>query len=195
MKTFFTISIVLLSINAAYSQSIIEWSPSYQLGLSDFQSPQTEVNSALSNYSLYSGANMGFSFSMSNAEFMFTKNFNSKTKATFNRSGAIITAPDSALAQQLLSFSQYNFDLTELYTRKFRQQMYEQKGVFSDASFFQPIFMRLQEELNSESARVLKLTNLGEEKELLQLERQKVLTQIEELSDFCFSCKPPKRKK
>ncbi len=195
MKTYYILSLVLLTFNSALGQSVIEWSPNYQLHLNDFQSPQTEINSELNSYSIYSGANIDFSYSMSNIEFMFTKNFNNKAKTVFNRNTAVITAPDSSIVQQLLSFGQYNFDLTELYTRKFRQQMNEQKGVFSDASFFQPIFMKLQEELNAESARVFKITNLGKEKELLQLEHQKVLAQIQELSDYCYTCKPPKKKK
>ncbi len=195
MKTFFTLALVILCISFTYSQSTLEWSPNYQLQLSDFQSPQTEIDGELKTYSIYSGANIDFSFSMSIVEFMFTKNFNNKAKTVFNKKAAVIIAPDSAIVQQLLSFGQYNFDLTELYTRKFRKQMNEQKGIFSDPIYFQPIFMKLQEELNSESARVLKLTDLGKQKEMLQIEHQKVLAQIETMSDFCFTCKPPKKEK
>lgn len=137
---------------------------------------------------------MDFSFQMSSYEFMFTKNFNSKVKTSFNKKAAIITAPDSIAAYQLVNFGQYNFDLSEFYARKFRQKMYEQKGVFSEGSFFKPIFDQLQEEMNAESARVLKATNLGKE-ELLAQEHQQVLIRIRELSDFCFECKPPKKKK
>lgn len=195
MKIFITLPLIFLSVTSAFSQSIIEWSPNYQLQLSDFKSPQTELNKQRSTYSIYLGANMDFSFSMSNAEFMFTKNFNTKAKTVFNRNASIIIAPDSSTMLQLLNFGRYSFDLTELYTRKFRQQMYEQKGVFSDVTFFNPLYTRLQEELQAENARVLKITNIGEEKELLEMEHQNVRVQIEELSDFCFSCKPPKKKK
>ena len=193
MKLFLTF---LLSsvISVGFSQKIIEWSPEYKLRLSDFQSHQTEINRDLRNYSIYSGASIDFSFHMSNAEFMFTKNFNSKVKTTFKQKSAVITAPDTLIAKQLLRFGQYSFDLTELYTRKFRREMYEQKGTFSNVSFFQPIFDKLLEEMNAESARVLKATDLGKERELLSMEHQKVVTEIEILSDFCFECKPPKKK-
>ena len=104
---------------------------------------------------------MDFSFQMSAYEFMFTKNFNSKVKTTFNRNLAVITATDTLDGPlQLVKYAQFYFDLTELYTRKFRQELYEQKGAFSDVSFFQPIFNRLQEELQAENARVSKATDL-----------------------------------
>lgn len=138
---------------------------------------------------------MDFSFQMSSAQFMFTKNFNTKVTTTFNRKAAVITAPDTTAAQQLVDFGQYSFDLTELYSRKFRKEMYEKKGAFSDANFFKPIYQELQEQMNAENARVLKETDLGMKSDLLKVEHQKVLSEIEILSDFCKECKPPKRKK
>lgn len=194
MKILLT-SILLLTLNSIFGQSIIEWSPDYKVELEDFQSPETEINEQLTSYSIFSGTNMDFSFHMTTGEFMFTKNFNSKVTTTFNKNAAVITAPDSVTAQELVNFGQYSFDLTELYSRKFRKKMYEQKGAFSDVSFFRPIHQELQEQMNAEAARVLKATHLGRESELLTEEHQKVLLQIAELSDFCKECKPPKKKK
>jgi hypothetical protein len=138
---------------------------------------------------------MEFGFQMSGGALIFTKNFNSKAKTTFNRNAAVITAPDTAIAEQLVAFARYNFDLTELYTRKFRKEMYEKKGSFSDFNFFQPIFNELQEELNAESARVSKATDLGRNAVVLAQEHKRVLSEIESLSDFCFECKPRKKRK
>lgn len=194
MKILLT-SIFVLTLNAVFCQSIIEWSRDYEVRLEDFQSPQTEINEQLTSYSIFSGTNMDFSFHMTTGEFMFTKNFNSKVVTTFNKNAALITAPDSAIAQELVNFGQYSFDLTELYSRRFRKEMYEQKRAFSDVSFFQPIHQELQEQMNAEAARVLKATNLGRESELLTEEHQEVLAKIEELSDFCKDCKPSKKKK
>lgn len=187
-------AIFLLTFSSGFSQSIIDWRLGYKLELADFQSPQTEINEALSS-TIFSGCNMEFGFQMSSGEFMFTKNFNSKAKTTFNRSAAVITAPDSATAEQLVAFARYNFDLTELYTRKFRKEMYEKKGSFSDFNFFQPIFSALQGELNAETARVSKATDLGRNAVVLVQEHKRVLSEIEVLSDFCFECKPPKKRK
>lgn len=132
--TFIMIFTLVYSISSG--QSMIEWTPNYQLQLSDFQSPETEINKLLSNYSLYSGSNMDFSFNMSAYEFMFTKNFNSKVKTTFNRSAAVIIAPDSAIAQKMVDFGQYDFDLAELYSRKIQKRNVPPKRCFFGCEFF-----------------------------------------------------------
>lgn len=73
--------------------------------------------------------------------------------------------------------------------------MYHQKGAFSDVNFFKPIFESLQKEMNAESARVVKATDLGRKSSLLEKEHQKVLAGIEALSEYCLNCKPKKKKK
>jgi hypothetical protein len=189
------IAIFVLTFSSAFSQSVIDWKPGYQLQLTDFQSPETGINEQLTSSTIFSGCKMEFGFQMSGGEFMFTRNFNSKAKTTFNRNAAVITAPDSVTAEQLVAFARFNFDLTELYTRKFRREMYEKKGAFSDFNFFQPIFNELQEELNAESARVSKATDLGRNAAVLAQEHERVLSEIDALSDFCFECKPPMKRK
>ncbi len=193
MKTFFTI-VILLHFYIGYGQSIVDWKDDFQLQLSDFQSPQTEIDPKLNSYTMFSGTSTNFNYQMSAFEFMLTKSFNSVVKPEFNRIAAVIIAPDTTIAQQLVNFAQYNFDLAELYARRFRSSLHEKKGVFSDFNFFKPIFEELQEEMNAESAKVLKATDLGREAELLNKEHKAVLAQIDELSDFCFDCKPSKKK-
>ena len=189
-----SIFLILIS-NMCFSQKVIDWSPGYRLNLSDFQSTSSEINNELTSYYIHPGTNMDFSFQMSSYEFMFTKNFNSKVRTTFNKAAASIIAPDSSLAFQLLKFGQYSFDLTELYSRKFRKELYLQKGTFSNAGFFKPIFEKLQIEMNETNARVLKESELGKNRKILEKEHQLVLAEIESLSDFCKDCKPPKKKK
>ncbi len=195
MKSITLFTALITQSISVFGQSMIEWSPESKLELTDFQSEQTEINETLTTYSIYSAANLDFSFQMSSYEFMFTKNFNSKAKTVFNRRAAVITAKDSTMAKQLVNFGQYSFDLTELYTRKFRKAMYENKGAFSDVNFFQSIFNDLQTELHAENSRVLKLTDLGRNENLLEREHNQVILAINELSDFCKECKPPKKKK
>lgn len=179
----------------AFAQDKLEWSDNYILTLSDFRSVETEINKDLKSYSVQSGAQIEFSYQMSSYEFMFTKNFNSKATAVFHRNAAYIVSVDSSSAQPLVDYAQYNFDLTELYTRKFRKRILEEKGAFSNTQFFQPIYDQLQREMSAENARVSKLTDLGSKSELLELERTKVLAEIHLLGDYCKTCKPPKKKK
>lgn len=112
MKRLFTL-ICIVYIQFSIGQNTVEWDGVYQLTFSDFQSPATEIGNS-SMYSIHSGSGMYFSFYMSNAEFMFTKNFNSKVDCSFKRSSAALIAPDSSIAMNLLLFARYEFDLNEL---------------------------------------------------------------------------------
>ena len=194
MKLILTLGFMLI-LNLGFSQNVIEWSPEYKLKLTDFKSPETEINNQLSGYTLFPGTNIDFSFQMSSYAFMFKKNFNDKVSTTFNRDLGAIIAPDSTIANQLVEFGQYSFDLTELYTRKFRKEIYENKGAFSDISFYQPILKKLQLEMDAENSRMLKSTEFGKDLELLKIEHKKVLLEIESFADFCKECKPPKKRK
>ncbi len=182
-------------LSPALAQDPFEWSADDDLTLGDFTSPATEINSSLTTYSVYSGQRIEFSFNMTRGEFMFTKNFNSKVQNRFYPEASVITAPDSAMAKQLVNFAQYSFDLSELYARRFRKELYEQKGAFSNTSYYQPIYDNLQKEMNAEIVRVQKITDLGRKTDLLEAERGEVRKAIAELEDFCFTCKPPKKKK
>ncbi|WP_324025568.1 hypothetical protein QSV08_20635 [Maribacter sp. BPC-D8] len=193
-KIIFTLFIALSS-SLVIAQEPMQWTPDYELQLSDYQSPESEINAALTSYSIYSGAKIDFSFNMNSVSFMFTKNFNSKVKAIFQKNLAVLVAPDSLTANQLLQFGRYDFDLVELYSRKIRKKIYEEKGAFSDSSLFQPIFNELQEEMNTVSAQVFKATDFGKDSEMLQKEHNKVVDEINALSDFCMTCKPKKNRK
>ena len=75
------------------------------------------------------------------------------------------------------------------------EKLYEEKGTFSDSKLFQPIFNELQEEMNTVSAQVFKATDFGKDTELLLKEHNKVIDEINALSDFCMTCKPRKNRK
>ncbi len=188
------ILVFLIAITVAKAQSVVDWDINYQLQFVDFRSPTTQIGKG-SVYSLRTGATMGFSFHMSNAEFMFTKNFNSKVNCSFNRDAASIIAPDSLTALHLLSFARYEFDLSELYARKFRKKLYEEKGTLSDAGFFKPIYNQIQQEFNERGTIATGQTDTGRNVDRLKELHQEVLAEIELLADYCKLCKPSKKKK
>lgn len=188
--------VLLIALSVSFSsnsQSILAWSPDVTLSLADFQSSETEIGGNL--YSLYSTSKIDFAFQMSNYEFMLTKNFNDKVKCTFNRASAYLTAPDDTTAQQLIRFAQFDFDLAELYARKIRQRLYEEKGAFSNASFFMPVFNQLEQERADRHAKAAKATDIGRKEQLLREFHQQVRRELEEYPDFCQTCKPVKKKK
>ena len=77
------ITIFLLSSTiCSFGQNSIDWDGKYQIQLSDFQARTTQIENT-NTYSLYTAASFDFSFSMTKAAFMFSKNFNSKSKLYF----------------------------------------------------------------------------------------------------------------
>ncbi|WP_192350321.1 hypothetical protein [Algoriphagus sp. Y33] len=194
IKSAFAVYLFLVSFSA-FCQEEIPWKEDYVLELNNFKSNQSKIDPSKNSVFIQSGATIDFSFSMSSYEFMFTKNFNSKVKTIFKQNLAVISAPDSLSANYLLAYSRYDFDLHELYARKLRKELYEQKGAFSDASFFQPIYEKLNQEMVAENSRILNESEFGSESGFLKAEHESVRIQILELSDFCMECKPPKKKK
>jgi hypothetical protein len=188
----FFLIIQALAINA---QNSIEWDGIYQLQLSDFQSKATQIGSELSITSIHTASSLDFAFMMNNVEFMFTKNFNSKVNCSFQRDSGSLIAPDTITANKLLDFAHYEFDLSELYARKLRKEIYQKKGTFSDISFLKVIYDQIQMEYTEAHATAAKTTNLGLETAKLAALQAEVLKQIDNFPDFCKSCKPPKKKK
>ncbi len=176
------------------AQNDVEWDGKYQIQLSDFKSKATQIGNVNTN-SIQTASGLNFSIQMSNVEFMFTKNFNSKVSTTFKRESASIIATETITANRMVKFAQYEFDLSELYARKLRQNLYLNKGTFSDISFLQPLYDTIQKEYVEEHGEASKKTNLGQKEDVLKELNEDVLKRIQELSDFCKSCKPPKKKK
>lgn len=187
-------SIALLAAVAANAQSVIQRDGKYQLQFSDFQSKATQLTGGRVS-SLNSGDKIEFAYQMTNYEFMFTKNFNSKVGCTFNREAAVLVAPDEETANQLLNFARYEFDLTELYARKLRQRLYEGKNMASNGNFFQPVYDEVQKEYAARHATDAQEAEMGKNEAVLKEKHAQVLKEIEELADFCKTCKPAKKHK
>ena len=172
LSLFFTLS--------TFAQDVIEWSPEYKVTIADFQSKSTQIGD-VNQYSILPAAHMDFSFYMSSYEFMFTKNFNSKVATTFTKSASVLIAPDSIFALKLVKYAQLSFDLTELYARKFRKNLYESKGFLSEVNFFQEAYKPIEIEYNARIAEIGKITNLGQSEIRIDEIHQQILNEIEEL--------------
>jgi hypothetical protein len=157
-------------------------------------SPSTQVGN-VNIYSLHTGSTFDFVYSMSSYEFMFTKNFNDKVNCYFSRHSASLIAPDSTFAIDLINFAQFAFDLSELYARKFRKELFENKGAFSNSDFFHEYYNEIQGEYVERYSNASITTDLGRNHEKLSELQKKVLDEIQELSEYCKTCKPKKRKK
>jgi len=193
IKLYSSIVFLILVILSAQGQNTIEWNGTYQLQLSDFQSPASKIGD-VNIYSMQTGSSFDFSFYMNSIEFMATKNFNSKVNCSFTRNAAVLVAPDTLTALDLLEFARYDFDLSELSARKFRKKLFEEKKGFSNVNFFQPIYDEIQKEYVEKRTFAAQLTDLGKNREILSELHDEVLKEIEMLADFCKMCNPKKKK-
>ena len=181
--------------NCLFSQeSRVEWAPDHTFKIEDFQGSKTIIGDDNDKVFVQSGVMLDFAFQMSNIEFMFTKNFNSKVSCTFLKDTAVIMAPDSLEAKKLIALVEFDFDLSELYARKIRKELYENKKTFSDATFFQPYFDKMIAERNKMSSRVYLESDFGNKDVVLKKEHEAVKGELVSLSDFCKECKPPKNR-
>jgi len=194
MKTTLTLFTAILFFCFNTNAQKIDWDSSYKIQLSDFHSRGTQIGD-VRQIMLNSAIGFDFSVVMSNYEFMFTKNFNDKVSNTFNQSHAAIIAQDSAQALQMIALAQYEFDLSELYARKVRQKLFEEKNAFSNFSFFQPVFQQMQQEFSERRTEAINITQFGKDDFKLYGLHKEVLDEINALSEYCKECKPKKRKK
>jgi hypothetical protein len=187
---------ILLAVTfVQYGQSKrVEWKPNYAFTLSDFENTGTRIDSRMEKTLLQPGILIELGFQMSGVEFMFTRNFNEKVTCLFDKGTAIFMAQNQIQVEQMLQLATFDFDLSELYARKIRKALFENKKTFSEASFFKPIYDELIAERNARSSRVYLESDFGILTKVLEQEHATVKAGIEELADYCKSCKPPKKK-
>lgn len=179
---------------AASGQNKFEWSENRKLSIEDFLGSGTQIGD-VNIYSVQTGGQIEFAYQMSNAEFMMTKNWNEKVKGMFDRSMAYLVAPNDSVATALINFAQFDFDLVELHCRKLRKDIYESKTMFSNATIFQPLYDKVHRDYQERHVQVAKETDIGRNSALLRTYHNEVLVELQNLSDFCRTCKPAKKKK
>lgn len=188
----FVIALLSTSNNVLCAQDIIEWAPSVKLSLEDFKSKSSQIGN-VNHYTVMPSTQINFSFQMRVYEFVFTRNFNSKVSTTFERNASVLIAPDEITALKLVKFAQLGFDLAELYSRKLRKILYENKGAFSDTNFFQKPYDETVKEYNQRIASIGIQTDVGHLDSKTDEIQKQIIIEIDMLSDFCQSCKPKKK--
>jgi len=188
----YALILLYFSLTMAKAQDTIVWEAGYKLKLSDFQSPSSKIGG--DTYRLETGSQIDFHYHLSEEAFKKIKNFNPKVHCKFKRSAAALIAPDTMNAQNLVRFSQYDFDLTELYSRKLRKQLHEEKHKYSNINFFKAIFERIQAELNERRNTAGQETQLGRDKKKLKALHSEVLKEIDTYPNYCKDCEIDKKK-
>ncbi|MEZ0610170.1 hypothetical protein ACAW74_16760 [Fibrella sp. WM1] len=137
-KTLLTFLLFLLSIALVSGQHLAEsnllWSETRKLSVNDFiiKTKQLQSNPSFSQFSIEYQVN-GFDF--------LTKNFNKKVRNYFITSASWIDT--TADVKSSLLYQQTLFDLSEVYTRRFRKALKENRKKLATG-------LRIAEELNNQ---------------------------------------------
>lgn len=194
MRSLIVLLCCIINSNLYSQEDRREWSPNHQLKIEDFKGTDTAIDPSVTSVMVQSGVVLEFAFEMSQIQFVFTKNFNDKVSCAFLPDTAVIKAKDSVQAERLLALAAFDFDLSELYARKIREELFRNKKAFSNTGFFQPFFDKMVAERNKISARVYTATNFGEKVDLLAEEHAAVKKEIDTYTHFCKECKPPRNR-
>lgn len=191
-KIYFLLS--LLSTSLLIAQEDISWNENYDIQLADFKSPKTNIGSKLTS-SLFLPSAIQFNLAMNSVQFALTKNFNDKVTVRFQPEAAVLIAPDSIAARNLVNFANYQFDLSELYARKLRKELYLNKKIYTTITYIQAPFDANQKEFTARFSEASARTNMGQDIEKLEVLHQEVLKELNELAAYCQFCKLNNKKK
>jgi len=188
-RIFIALTLFLTSFTS-FGQAKTEWKEGYQLSVLDFAAEAPKSHEG-QGQTYYLAANLDFAYAMNSYEFMLTKNFNKNVTAFFIPANSWLQQGEGT--EILLKYAQMDFDLLELYARKFRQRLYEEKNAFSNPNFFQEAHDAVNAEL---AKRHVEMQNaMAESNSKGAAFHEQVLKEIVVLNEFCKECKPAKKKK
>jgi len=178
---------------AAHSQTKIQWGEDVEVTLDSFKDtpPNLEENAA-QEFSLYT--TYEFAYQMTAAQFAFTKNFNRYVEAYYVPEFSWME--EGELTAELLAMCNLNFDVSELFARKFRKELYERKRFGSSADFFTEANSYISHEYSKFTAELNSRLSVAPDWNVVINEySQKVNDEIQALNEYCKSCKISKKKK
>ncbi len=193
MKYFIYIVILALLPAIAVSQEKVSWTSDLTITEHSFKGAIPNlVDDLVQQY--YFACTYDFSFHMMSMQFAFTKNFNQYVNAYYIPTHSWIESGE--LTSQLILMANLDFDLAELYARKFRKKLYEAKNVGSNIDFFCSLHNENNKEYTTEHAEIhSELRTVDNAEEYLHQKILEINSKIEDLSEFCKTCKPKKKKK
>ncbi|PIQ21091.1 MAG: hypothetical protein COW65_11140 [Cytophagales bacterium CG18_big_fil_WC_8_21_14_2_50_42_9] len=190
MRLHFLAFILFFTIFTSWGQAKTEWKEGYKLTVLDFQA-EPPISREGQGQTYYLAANLDFNYAMSSYEFMLTKNFNKNVTAFFIPANSWLQQGEGT--EILLRYAQMDFDLLELYARKFRQRLYAEKNAFSNPNFFQETYNEINAEMNR---RHVEMQNaMAESNSKGEAFHAQILKEITALAEYCKECKPTKKKK
>jgi len=189
---FFLACLFLLPLSLS-SQERVEWSPEIIIDTTSFQAELPELTpDNVQQYTFF--CSYDFGYQMANIQFALTKNFNKYVSAFYMPSHSWIEEGTST--KQLIGMANLEFDLVELYARKFREDLYANKKFGSNSNFFHASHERINLEYVNYRAQLESELRVADNWfPIIDKYSKEVNAEIEALADYCKECKPPKKKR
>lgn len=154
------------------------WSQTKKLSLADFGIKKSNAASSASF------AQFTLDYSVNGFDFL-TKNFNKKVKNSMIISASWIDT--TANIDASIKYQQTLFDLAEIYARKFRKEIKEnRKFIAKGVQFIEVINSRVSTEFSKRRLKYDEETKYGTDLTKQQLWEQQILKELHELADFQF---------
>lgn len=187
------IALNLFANLSCFGQDSVEWSEDLELTIENFKGEVPEmVEDNVENYFFAGG--MAMNYQMTNLEFMLTKNFNRYVTASYMPQSSWIEQGE--MTETLLAMVNLDFDLMELFARKFRKRLWDKKNMASNANFFSDEFNSIQNEYIVFSSKVNSEIQVAEDRiTVIQKYSEEVNAEIASLVEYCKLCQPIKKKK
>lgn len=177
--------ILLLLFNlAAFSQQLegeVQWSATNKLKEKDYKIKiSSQKNTPIfSQFYIKTNSISGFE--------IFKKNFNNKVENIFLGNASWIENSNHYNVSDLIEFQQMQFDLSEIYTRKYRKLILKnKKEIFKNFNFLNNLNQENLKEFSEERLLLEKETESGTNKKVMNLWKEKIHTKLSQLEEFRF---------
>ncbi len=194
-RSLLSLVLFLFSSVISFAQKKVQWTADLVIDEQSFQdTPPNLAEDQVQEMSFQT--TYDFAYQMTNAQFMFTKNFNKYVEAYYLPTMSWIEEGDEKLTSELLLLANLQFDMSELFARKFRKELYERKKLGSAANFYDLAHAEVSNEyskLNAEINSQLRISN--DWSSTISDYSKKINSEINELYEYCKTCKPVKKKK
>jgi hypothetical protein len=179
MKKLFIFTLTIGLFLKGYSQDnpdFLLWSSTHKLTIDDFGIKKDNSSSGLSF------AQFSMDYSVNGFDFL-TRNFNKKVKNNMLKSASWIDTTQNV--ELSLRYQQTLFDLLEIYTRKFRKELRDnRRQIAKGLSIVQEINSKVSSDFAKRRLEYDKETNSGTNTEKQLIWEQQIRQELLELSDY-----------
>jgi hypothetical protein len=186
MRSIFLLILLLRAINS-FSQAKTYWQEEYQLSVLDFQAEVPETPGG-QGHNYYLNAHLNFDSN--------SRTQKAKQSTYINNKVSVYFYPDKSWLQQgegtetWLKMAQMEFDLLELYARKYRQQLAREKTIYSNPALLGQMQQNLKTRLASHQYEMQRAISESDSKR--EAFHESIKAEIAGLSAYCRECEPAK---